>query len=677
MKKLLGLVLIIMLLVCSFSFTTYAIEDVWDVIYGGFCIVPDSKGGKHFGYVEAENMDFDNYYLKVPVLLLGGTGWVREVPENLYNYNYDTIEKLVVPEGVTEIGAEDSSDLYSVWKYSDFGYIGASDSCCSMDNLKELVLPSSLKVINKGSFRNCPNLKTVTLKNGVKKICSRAFEETGIEKIVIPGSVEELEYGAFLNCKSLKTVEFLNGSGSIKIDEGTFAGCDNLETIILSNKSFTYDDSYGSPFRRCEGLKNVKYQDGASNIPDNFWAYQTSIENVELANSISSIGEYAFRECSNLKKINIPSKLGIIEEGAFYNCASLKNVSLPKGVAKIGTNAFSECTSLESVKLSNTVEIIGSSSFYNCSALKNIVIPNSVKEIESYAFSGCSSLKNVSIPSSVKKLNYGTFARCTNLEKVDIPKKVEMEFWSRFNGYSEIFEYDDKVVLYVENDSEALSYAKQKGIKYVITDLSKDNESKENTNTDTDNKKDNKSVPFNDVDASAWYYSAVKYSYDNNIIAGYDSNTFAPNDNLTRGMLVTILYRMENSPKNDGNTSFSDVNSDKWYSKPIRWAVDNEIVHGYAGSSRFGPNDNITRQDLAVILRNYAKYKNKNINVKGDVTKFRDSREISGYAYPAVQWAVGSKVITGNADKTLRPLGYATRAEAAAMIQKYCYNVGR
>ena len=204
----------------------------------------------------------------------------------------------------------------------------------------------------------------------------------------------------------------------------------------------------------------------------------------------------------------------------------------------------------------------------------------------------------------------------------------------------------------------------------------------ENTNTD---KKDNNpknnntksNLPFTDVSKSSWYYNAVNYTYSNGIISGYSKTEFAPNDMLTRGMIVTILYRMEGSPNNSGNSGFADVENNAWYSKAIKWAVSNDIVHGYGGTNNFGPRDNIIRQDLAGILRNYAYFKNKNIKISADLSKFSDSNNISGYAQTSMKWAVGKGVITGNKNGTLNPKGNATRAEAAAMIQKYCEKVGK
>ena len=183
--------------------------------------------------------------------------------------------------------------------------------------------------------------------------------------------------------------------------------------------------------------------------------------------------------------------------------------------------------------------------------------------------------------------------------------------------------------------------------------------------------------PFDDVFEDDWYANTVKYAYNNNLIKGYNATTFAPNDKLTRGMSVTILYRMEGSPNNNGKSNFVDVDSNEYYAKAIKWAVDNGIVHGYEGQNKFGPNDSIKRQDLAGILRNYAKYKKKNVNVTSDLTRFKDYQKVDSYANASVQWAVGNGVITGNMDGTLNPVGTATRAETAAMLQKYCTKIGR
>ena len=182
-------------------------------------------------------------------------------------------------------------------------------------------------------------------------------------------------------------------------------------------------------------------------------------------------------------------------------------------------------------------------------------------------------------------------------------------------------------------------------------------------------------LSFKDVPENEWYYEAVKYVYEKKIILGYNTTTFAPDDKITRGMLVTILYRMEGSPKVTAVSKFSDVqNTKEYYYNAVNWAVANNIVSGYSdpkSKGKFGPDDNITREQLAVILWKYSKYKGKFRVVKTDFSKFTDSAKISEYAKNGMNWALGVEVMHGSGGK-LNPQGTATRAEAAAMLSNYC-----
>ncbi len=183
-------------------------------------------------------------------------------------------------------------------------------------------------------------------------------------------------------------------------------------------------------------------------------------------------------------------------------------------------------------------------------------------------------------------------------------------------------------------------------------------------------------ISFVDVPSNAWYNSAVKYVEDKKIITGINAYTFAPGQKLTRGMLVTILHRMEGMPNVSGKSKFPDVQDSKqFYYTAVKWATSKKIVSGY-NNGKFGPDDPITREQLAVMLNNYCNYKGKYKSVSGNLSAFKDSSKINSYAKYAVNWAVGNKIITGDQGK-INPQGNATRAEAASMIYKYCLNIGR
>lgn len=180
---------------------------------------------------------------------------------------------------------------------------------------------------------------------------------------------------------------------------------------------------------------------------------------------------------------------------------------------------------------------------------------------------------------------------------------------------------------------------------------------------------------FNDVSANDWFASAVDYVTGKGMMNGTADNTFSPKANTTRGMIVTVLYRLENQPSTSA-ASFTDVASGAYYANAVAWANANGIVSGY-GSGKFGPNDKVTREQLAAILYRYAQYKKYDVSVGEDtnILSYDDAQSISTYAIPAIQWACGAGVVTGKSGSKLDPKGNATRAEVAAMLMRFCENV--
>lgn len=180
---------------------------------------------------------------------------------------------------------------------------------------------------------------------------------------------------------------------------------------------------------------------------------------------------------------------------------------------------------------------------------------------------------------------------------------------------------------------------------------------------------------FNDVSANDWFASAVDYVTGKGMMNGTADNTFSSKANTTRGMVVTVLYRLENQPSTSA-ASFTDVASGAYYANAVAWANANGIVSGY-GSGKFGPNDKVTREQLAAILYRYAQYKKYDVSVGEDtnILSYDDAQSISSYAIPAIQWACGAGVVTGKSGSKLDPKGNATRAEVAAMLMRFCENV--
>ena len=190
-----------------------------------------------------------------------------------------------------------------------------------------------------------------------------------------------------------------------------------------------------------------------------------------------------------------------------------------------------------------------------------------------------------------------------------------------------------------------------------------------------DGGKDCPSVPFKDVDTGKWYHVSIDYVLTHSIMNGVSGTSFAPNSNLTRGMLVQILFNLEGKPQS-ASASFSDVKVDAWYAKAVGWAAANKVVTGYADGT-FRPNAAVTREQAAAILYRYAQSKGIDVSVGEDtnILSYADALQASEYAIPALQWAVGAGVLNGKSGNLLAPTGTATRAEIAAIMQRWCEKI--
>lgn len=177
-------------------------------------------------------------------------------------------------------------------------------------------------------------------------------------------------------------------------------------------------------------------------------------------------------------------------------------------------------------------------------------------------------------------------------------------------------------------------------------------------------------LPFTDVNKDDWFVEAVQYIYGKNLMLGTSTMTFEPNAPFTRAMVAQTLYNYDGGAQAGVREHFTDVTSDAWYADAINWAAYCGVVSGY-GNGIFGPENNVTREQLATILYNYAKFKGYDTNISADLSKFSDEGFISSYATRPMQWAVGSGLVGGMGDGTLNPGGQATRAQAAAILMRF------
>lgn len=180
-------------------------------------------------------------------------------------------------------------------------------------------------------------------------------------------------------------------------------------------------------------------------------------------------------------------------------------------------------------------------------------------------------------------------------------------------------------------------------------------------------------VPFTDVKEGDWFYDAVVYAYENDLMQGTSGTAFSPNVKMNRAMLVTILYRLEGEPAVSGDVSFTDV-PDAYYTEAVAWAASNGLVEGFENNT-FKPTQNITREQFATILYRYAAFKKADTTVSGDLSGFTDAASTSTWAKDAMTWAVDNGIIQGVTPTTLAPQNTATRAQGAAMLMRFIENL--
>lgn len=180
-------------------------------------------------------------------------------------------------------------------------------------------------------------------------------------------------------------------------------------------------------------------------------------------------------------------------------------------------------------------------------------------------------------------------------------------------------------------------------------------------------------LPFTDADPTQWYYEGVEYAYKNKLFNGMSATTFEPETEMTRAMLVTVLWRYEGEPQAQNGVQFVDVPSNEWYAKAVAWASENGIVGGI-GHGKFAPEDNVTREQMAAILYRYAQKKGYPTANRADLSAFPDHAAVSNWAKDAVSWTVSAGII-GGSDGYLLPEGNATRAQVATILMRFIRNI--
>ena len=487
----------------------------------------------------------------------------------------------------------------------------------------------------------------VIISGGVTKICDKAFEEAHwVKKIVIEDGVKSIGSDAF---SELDAIVFVPSSVE-NIEGYAFSGADQCLVVCAEEGTIAYE--HGKRLSSTDSISPTEVKSGK--LKGNFtWTWDAT--GTLTLNGSGPMPENMDFESFKYPIFHLVIKPGItsISDQAFQYCRKIESVSLPEGIKSIGASAFYNCNDLKEIILPNGLEEVCGNSFASCIAMEKVVIPEGIETISAWAFEACVRLKEITIPKGVKDVEMEAFLDCTNLRKIVFLTEDVSIHKNAFKGCPE------NMVIYCFEDSSVKSFAEKNNYKYQIVGVSD---------------------IFSDVSEGKWYVDAVQYVYDNGLMTG-SNGLFKPNDNITRAQLITTLYRLAGEPEVTDFRAvqdFVDVPERKYYTDAVCWAYNEGIATGNAG--KFDPTGKLTRQQMAAFFFRYAKVAGFDTNTRGSLSSMVNADKVSGYATDAVEWAVGTGLISGsevtdvngNKVKDLNPRGNTTRAQVATILQRFC-----
>ncbi len=509
-------------------------------------------------------------------------------------------------------------------------------------DFKEVVIGTGITRIGVRAFANNKKLEKVTLPDTVTSIGELAFESSGLKSVSLPKNLTVIEDGAFSGCESLTNVVFagaVTGTTGNALDSQGSASANG--TLKIGRNAFS----------SCIVLKEISLPEGTTTIGDNAFNNCRALEQITLPNTITEMGAYQFYGCSSLQSVRIPIRITSIKEYTFGGCSALAELTIPAGVTSIEDGAFISCDALENVNylgnqdMWDNISIAGSNNTQlkdaalttgNCahSYTTSVVAPGC--QTAGYTLHFCSlcgySYRDNETAAGTHQLSY------------------EQVSTGRHRVYCSKCDYEEVEICTDKNMDGICDVCKSKMASLEAGGL------------------------YDDVlELYGWRYEAIKYTKEHGIMNGISgTHNFAPDEPLTRAMFATIIYRMEGSPKASYSTKFPDVPDGNYFSVPIMWANKAGIINGHSNTGLFGTHENITREDMVVIMYRYCRVKGLASGGRADLGRFPDADQISGYAKEAVQWAVANGIINGRSNTgMLDPKGNASRVETAAIIQRF------
>ena len=450
------------------------------------------------------------------------------------------------------------------------------------------------------------------------------------------------------------------GNNVTTIGDEAFKGCSGMTGISIGSGVTSIGES---AFSSCAALTSITIPDAVKTIGNFAFCFCDGLQSISVSSGLVSLGDSVFLRCSSLTKISVSENNSFFSSvgGVLYNknktelyaypaVKSGSSFSVPDSVVIIGKYAFNYCKNLTKITVGDNVLTIGENAFLSCKNLTDVTIGKGVKEISAHTFSWCESLAGFTVPDGITGIGDYAFEYCKNMTRVSIPKSVTKIGGYIFSGCPNM-----KYVYYSGTEAE-----------WNLIDIRNSNDVLKDITIIFD--------PFTDVPHGKWFTEGALWCAYKGYMAGTSDTAFSPNANFTRAMFVTVLAKIDGA-NTDGyiGSSFTDVPHGKWYSKPIQWAFKNGYTSGIGGG-KFGPDNPVTREQLAQFLYNYTQKKGRSTSGSVDISGYPDAGKVSGYAKAAIGWAIGNGLISGvktGGAVYLQPKGTATRAQVAVIVKKY------
>lgn len=562
---------------------------------------------------------------------------------------------------------------------------------------------------------------------------------SGLETVVFPASVHLITYGSFAGCTSLKSLYF-EGNRPYMEDEEEFRDAAEDLTIYYIEGTTGWDEAPWNQYPQKTWEKApdplyTPYPVENGNIYINTTTgfvvgVDSTVTAVDIPNQVGGaavigIEKEIFVHCPELVRVTVPATVTQIQLPNFYHCdlltevqvaagnpsysslngivynadrtelvcipggitgayqfpetvtsihpdalyrSRITSITIPACITDLPQGVFVDCRQLEEIQVEEGHPRYQSMDGFLCDKDGTLIatprkiggtleLPEGIQALSSES-DYCLNFHNVRIPASVTKMETHAIIGCDALENVyfmgDAPVVVEQDA---------IFNFSIRMTIFFREEAQGWSAPTWQGYDTAVWDTYPEYPW---------------TSPFVDVRPGQWYFNSVGFAVEHELMDGMGYGKFCPNDTMTRGMMVTVLYRLAGEPQvSTGENPFSDVSMDRYFGKAVLWASQNQLVLG-RGNGIFDPDGTISRQDMVTVFYRYAKLMEYRTDATGDLGKFPDSGRVSGYAKNAMAWAVGAGLINGMTSGNaciLSPTASSTRAQVATVFQRFVEQV--